>query len=322
MQAWVNELVGRRGVDLALCYCSGVAPFVLRHAHLPRVMDFVDADSDKWRQYAKDRRGLARWLYAREARRLAAFEIDVAKQFDVGLFVSDAEAGFFRDRSPAVADKIRGIANGVDADYWNPERAYPVLYQVGERVVVFVGAMDYRANADAAQWFAREVWPRVAAQRTDARFYIVGSRPNRDVLALAKLPGITVTGKVDDVRPYLAHAHAVVTPLRIARGIQNKVLEALAMEKVVLATPAAWEGIDDFPGREGCITDAADEMAAQALVWLDREPPAQVPAAREMVRARFDWTRNLDTYVDVLAGAGSAATGMATSRATAAEACP
>jgi hypothetical protein len=94
------------------------------------------------------------------------------------------------------------------------------------------------------------------------------------------------------------------------------------MEKPVLASPAAWEGINDFPGRKGCITDAAEVMTAQALVWLEREMPARVPAARDMVRARFDWTRNLDTYVDVLAGAGSLATGMAASRATAAEACP
>jgi glycosyltransferase involved in cell wall biosynthesis len=201
---------------------------------------------------------------------------------------------------PAAADRIHGIPNGVDGEYWNPRHAHANPYQPAERAVVFVGAMDYRANVHAAQWFAREVWPGVLSCCPQARFYIVGSNPAAAVRALGQLAGIVVTGRVEDVRPWLAHAHAVAAPLRIARGIQNKVLEALAMEKVLLATPEAWEGIQDFEGRQGCISDSPETMANEALRWLGSPQIARVPAARAMVLSRFDWGRNLDTYEQVL----------------------
>lgn len=300
LQRWIDAVIAQHQPELALCYSSGVAPWVMRHRELRRVMDFVDADSDKWRQYAQARHGLARMLYAREARKLAACERAIAAQFDASLFVSEAEAAFFRQQVPAADDRVHGVANGVDGDYWNPQRTYPDPYPSGTRALVFTGAMDYRANADAVAWFVREVWPRITGLRRDARFYIVGSNPTDAVRALGQQPGVTVTGRVEDVRPYLAHAHAVTAPLRIARGIQNKLLEALAMEKVVLATPQAWEGIEDFAGRLGCISASPEVMANEALHWLDETRPVRVPAARAMVRAHFDWTRNLDAYEAVL----------------------
>lgn len=321
MRCWVDRLIAEQQPNLVLCFSSGVAPFVMRHREMPRVMDFVDADSDKWRQYAQARRGLSRMVYRREARRLGEFERAIAAQFDASLFVSEAEAGFFRRQAPASADKVHGIPNGVDSGYWNPQRDYPNPYPSGERVVVFVGAMDYRANVHAAQWFAHEVWPGIFAKRQDARFYIVGARPTREVRMLGECAGITVTGSVDDVRPYLTHAHAVAAPLRIARGIQNKVLEALAMEKVLLGTPEAYEGIEDFEGRLGCISDSPGLMAAEALRWLDPAQPGKAPAARAMVQSRFDWARNLDAYENVLRNArhGSTCVESGTARL---EACP
>ena len=302
MRRWVDQVVAEHKPDMALCYSSGVAPFVMRHATLRRVMDFVDADSDKWRQYAQARDGIARMVYAREARRLARLERAIATRFDASLFVSEAEAAFFRKQVPAAAAKAYGVANGVDGGYWDPHLVYANPYPAGARAVVFTGAMDYRANVDAVEWFAREVWPRVLERRPDACFYIVGSNPTAAVHALAQRAGIMVTGRVDDMRPYLAHAHVVAAPLRIARGIQNKVLEALAMEKAVLATPQAWEGIEDFNGRLGCITDSPETIAAEALRWLDQPQPVRVPAARAAVQSRFDWTRNLDAYEAVLRG--------------------
>lgn len=323
LQGWVDKLVAERKVEMVLCYSSGVAPFVMRHSKLPRIMDFVDADSDKWRQYAEAHHGVTRAVYRREARRLAAFEHEIAGQFDASLFVSEAEAAFFRRLVPASADKVHGVANGVDAGYWNPQRDYPDPYRSGERVVAFVGAMDYRANVHAARWFAHEVWPRVSAARPEARFYIVGSRPTREVESLGRLAGITVTGRVEDVRPYLAHAHAVAAPLRIARGIQNKVLEALAMEKVVLATPEAWEGIEDFEGRQGCISDSPGIMAAETLRRLDASQPLRVWAARAKVLSRYDWARNLDAYEAVLRDAQRREVATpAMELAAGAEACP
>ncbi|MEO9077804.1 MAG: TIGR03087 family PEP-CTERM/XrtA system glycosyltransferase, partial [Rhodanobacter sp.] len=303
MQHWVEGLLAEHKLDLALCYSSGVAPLITAHPELRRVMDFVDVDSDKWRQYAQANHGLKRMIYQREARRLAEFECTVAAQFDASVLVSEAEAEFFRQQVPAAADKVHGIPNGVDGDYWDPQRDYANPYPSGERAVVFVGAMDYRANVHAAQWFASEVWPLILAGCPDAHFYIVGSKPTAAVHALGQLAGITVTGRVEDVRPWLAHAHAVAAPLRIARGIQNKVLEALSMEKVLLATPEAWEGIEDFAGRQGCISDSPEVMATEALHWLDAPQAVRVPAARTMVLSQFDWVRNLDTYESVLSNA-------------------
>jgi len=209
---------------------------------------------------------------------------------------------FFRRQAPESAGRVYGIPNGVDGEYWNPERAYPNPYRPGERVVVFVGAMDYWANVHAVQWFAQEVWPGIRGQRPDSRFYIVGAKPTPAVCSLARLAGITVTGRVEDVRPYLAHAHAAATPLRIARGIQNKVLEALAMGKVLLATPQAYEGIEDFEGRRGCISDSAEVWAAEALRWLHADQPVQIAAARALVLSRYQWARILDDYEAVLRG--------------------
>jgi sugar transferase (PEP-CTERM/EpsH1 system associated) len=304
LQRWVERLVAEHKPDVVLCYSSGVAPLVMRHTELRRVMDFVDVDSDKWHQYAQQAGGgVKRMVYRREAQRLAAFERMIAAQFDASVFVSEAEAAFFRQLVPASAGTVHGIPNGVDTGYWNPNRAWRTPYRPGERVVVFVGAMDYRANVDAAHWFAQEVWPRIAAGRPDARFYIVGSKPTAAVRALAQLAGITVTGRVEDVRPYLAHAHVVAAPLRIARGVQNKVLEALAMEKVLLATPEAYEGVADFAGRQGCIDGSPTVMAAEALRWLDAPQPVRVPAARTEVLSRYDWMRSLDLYESVLCGA-------------------
>lgn len=303
MQRWVDAVLAEHRPGLVLCYSSGVAPFVMRHREARRVMDFVDADSDKWRQYAQARHGVARMLYAREARKLAESERAIALEFDASLFVSEAEAAFFRGQVPVAAGKVRGVANGVDGDYWDPQLTYLDPYPVGTRALAFTGAMDYRANVDAVTWFVHEVWPRIVQQQRDARFYIVGSNPGADVRSLGQTAGVVVTGRVPDVRPYLAHAHAVTAPLRIARGIQNKVLEALAMEKVVLATPQAWEGIGDFAGRQGCISASPEVIANEALRWLTAPQPVRVPAARSMVQAHFDWARNLDAYEAVLCAA-------------------
>ena len=277
MAAWVRQRLDA-GVRRVVGYSSAMAQFVIDTQGLRRVMDFVDMDSDKWRQYADSRPWPLSWLYRREADRLLTWERRVAATFDASLFVSEQEAADFRRAAPETADRVGWYDNGVDADYFSPERDYDNPYPAGTEVLVFTGAMDYWPNVDAVTWFAREVFPTIRAQRPAAAFYVVGSRPAAEVQALAREPGVQVTGRVPDVRPYLAHAAAAVAPLRIARGVQNKVLEAMAMARTVVVSPQALEGIRALPGEEVVLADGPEayvQASLRALQGLDLGPAAR-----------------------------------------------
>ena len=266
----------------------------LRDVHLDqtrRVMDFVDIDSDKWRQYAATKSWPLSWLYRREGERLLAWERKVAAAFAASLFVSATEAADFRALAPESATRIGYYNNGVDADYFSPDRAYDDPYPAGVAAIAFTGAMDYWPNMDAVDWYAREVLPGLRASRPDLLFAIVGSRPPPRVRALAALPGVLVSGRVDDVRPWLAHARVVVAPLRIARGIQNKVLEGMAMARTVVATPQALEGIGARVGEEVRRAASASDLARETLAALDG--PDLGPAARARVLNDFAWDSTL-----------------------------
>ena len=286
LQAWVDGLL-RGGVERVLAYSSVMARFAMHADQARRVMDFVDIDSDKWRQYASSKAWPLSWLYRREGERLLAWERKVAAAFDASLFVSAAEAADFRALAPESAARIGYYSNGVDAEYFSPERAYDDPYPAGVEAIAFTGAMDYWPNMDAVDWYAREVFPGLRAARPNLLFAIVGSRPAPQVQALAALPGVLVTGRVEDVRPWLAHARVVVAPLRIARGIQNKVLEGMAMARTLVATPQALEGIAARLGEEvRCAATAAD-LARETLAALDG--PDLGPAARARVLIDFAW---------------------------------
>jgi glycosyltransferase involved in cell wall biosynthesis len=155
--------------------------------------------------------------------------------------------------------------------------------------------MDYKPNVDAATWFAAEVWPRVRAEMPQAAFAIVGSSPTAEVQGLGGREGIVVTGRVPQVQPWLAAAAVAVAPLRIARGIQNKVLEAMAMARPVVASSAALEGISATPGEHLLVADAAEDMAG-AVLGLLRDPErarALGASARARVTSHYDWGTNL-----------------------------
>jgi len=288
-------------------YSSAMAQYAM-HPPLDgarRVIDFVDADSDKWRQYAAGLRWPMGWIYDREARLLERADRTVAEAFDVSIFVSAAEAAWFRDRVNLQEDRVTAVNNGVDTTYFDPQREYESPYPEGPRPVVFTGAMDYWANVDAVTWFAQEVWPRVSAQDPDAVFYIVGARPTAAVRALAG-EKVTVTGRVPDVRPYLRHAAAVVAPMRIARGVQNKVLEAMSMAHAPIVTSKALEGIGAVHGRELLVADDSPQLAHQVLRVLDGACAALGPAARSFVRKQHSWHESCETLMRLVEGAEEA----------------
>lgn len=291
LSAWVAAKLAD-GMDAVVVYSSAMAQFVMHVRDIPRIMDFVDIDSDKWLQYAQTKTWPMSWLYRREGRRMLDWERKVASGFDGGLFVSAAEAADFRKLAPESAARIGYFNNGVDAEYFTPAAAYPNPYPEGRRVLAFTGAMDYWPNIDAVVWFAREVMPELRRAHPDVLFCIVGGRPGSEVLALES-DAVMVTGRVADVRPYLAHAAVVVAPLRIARGIQNKVLEAMAMAKTVVSSPQALEGIAAEVDEEILRADSpASFVASVDRVFRGFDCGR---AARLRVVADFSWASSLQT---------------------------
>lgn len=293
LERWVDATVARHDIARVLVFSSAMAQYADKYPQARRVVDFCDVDSDKWRQYADQKSWPMSWLYRHEARQLLSYERRVARDYDASLFVSAPEAQLFRDLAPESSARIGFFNNGVDTDYFSPDSAYDNPYSAGERAVVFTGAMDYWPNVDAVQWFANEVLPQLRARFADLRFYIVGARPTQAVRDLEKLPGVTVTGTVPDVRPYIAYAQTAVAPLRIARGIQNKVLEAMAMATPVVVSPQALEGIEAEPGAELVLADGAAAFVEAVSGMLHARRDAMGRAARARVERQYSWPSNL-----------------------------
>jgi len=302
LQHWVDDLLAKHPVRRILVFSSAMAQYVRQAEGKRRVIDFVDIDSDKWNQYANSKHWPLSWLYRREGKLMLRYEREIAQEFDASLFVSREEAGLFRKLAPESAPKTDFFSNGVDADHFSPEREYLNPYQEGEQALVFTGAMDYWPNVDAVRWFAEDIFPAVHAAQPQARFYIVGSRPSAAVRELARLPGITVTGTVADIRPYLAHALLAVAPLRIARGLQNKVLEAMAMAKTVVASHQAAEGIQAKQGIELQIATDPEEFGRKILMLLGDKACQDIgKAARARILEDYDWDSSLAKLDTLLA---------------------
>ncbi len=304
---WIDDLRARGPLDAVVAYSSTMAQFVegSEWSATTRIADFVDVDSEKWRQYSASGGPPMSWVHAREARTLLAYERRISRSFTRTLFVSAAEASLFVTRAPEAGERVGYYSNGVDTAYFDPAVELADPYPPGGPVAVFTGAMDYRPNIEAVTWFADEIFPHVRAQRPDARFCIVGSKPTRAVNQLAERPGIIVTGRVPDVRAYLKSAAVTVAPLRIARGIQNKVLEALAMARPVVCTSSAAEGIDPQGRVLAGVQDEAPGFAAATVRAMDS---AARDDARELVVAQFGWDSHLSAVDALIDGDGPVST--------------
>ena len=329
MQAAVDRILPQVGG--IYCFSGQMAQYLPVDAP-PVVMDFVDVDSAKFAGFAQDARGPMRWMMRREARLLGAFEREIAGRVSASLFVSEAEAALFR--KGGARGRVLAVENGIDSAKFDPAAATtPLSSPLPERegpgvgrfphirtgmaqagrptpdpslpgrgegaLIVFTGQMDYRPNIDAVTWFARDILPLVH-RRHPARFAIVGRAPTPAVQALAS-DHVTVTGAVDDVRGWLAAADVCVAPLKLARGIQNKVLEAMAMARPVVASAAAAEGIDHADTIRVAAT--AQDFADQVIALLDAPDTAAMlgAAARVQVIRRYGWDARL-APLDVLLG--------------------
>ncbi|MCW5661943.1 MAG: TIGR03087 family PEP-CTERM/XrtA system glycosyltransferase [Burkholderiaceae bacterium] len=300
MRRWVEDTTRRLRFDAAMVFSSAMAQFAA--AGLPTFVDFVDVDSAKWTEYGARQRWPLSWIYQREGRLLLEYERRLAKQARGAYLVTKKEVALFESLAPDCAGMTRAVSNGVDAEYFVVDTARPTPFAPSELPVVFTGVMDYWPNVDAVKWFAAEALPALRRRWPGLRFHVVGRNPTPAVRALVG-QGVNVTGAVPDVRPFLQHAAVVVAPLRLARGVQNKILEAMAMERPVVAASQCLDAIDAVSGRDAVSADSGEDYVAaiSGLLESPRIASAIGASARDFVVSRYSWSarlRELDAELD------------------------
>jgi sugar transferase (PEP-CTERM/EpsH1 system associated) len=286
-----------------------MAEYVFRSRHWPErfrdiglLDDLIDVDSEKWAQYAVKHNSLLGWLYRREARLLRVVEQRIVQEFERTFLVSEEEKKVLG--SDSSLEKVEAISNGVDLDYFSPGAIKNQQIARVSGKLVFSGAMDYWPNVEGAVWFAEKIFPLVRKQVHRATFCIAGRNPAPAVKALEQVDGVEVTGTVPDIRAYLASAHVCVVPLLIARGIQNKVLEAMAMGKPVVATFGAATGIKAKNGDEIIVADDEIRMASEIITLLGNSERCHSigQKARQYVEREHSWESHLRRLNEVIEG--------------------
>jgi sugar transferase (PEP-CTERM/EpsH1 system associated) len=294
LAAWVRERLAAGGIGCAVAFSSAMAGYCYdAPPGMGRILDFVDVDSEKWGLLAARAAWPKRALLRREAAHLAIHDRQMVSRFDLACFVSGAEAERFEAMALEGRGRLCVLRNGVDAAFFDPTLDHANPYGAGGPVLAFTGAMNYAPNEEAVAWFATQVLPRLRSSQPALRFAIVGRSPSRKVRQLRGIAGVEVVGTVPDIRPYLAHAAAVVAPLRATIGVPNKILEALAMARPVVATPEAVRPLDFQPGRDLLIASGAEDFASAVREALSESPrTAAIGAqARHRVAAEYDWAR-------------------------------
>jgi len=296
MKRWADDTIAKQNIAKVFVYSSSMAQYCQgqQYQHLNRVIDFVDVDSDKWRQYAEKKSGLSKWVFNREYQLLGQCENQICQAFDHSLFVSPDEAELFKQRQAnRDKSKVHGILNGVDVNYFDPQAITATEALVPTAPFIsFTGAMDYWANVDAVVWFVEQVWPLIIKAFPDTQFVIAGGNPTAEVKALTAVQGVVVTGRVVDVRPFISQAVCAVAPLRIARGIQNKVLEAMSLNKPVVCTSMAMEGINAPKGKHVHVEDTPLLMAQACIDYLNQTKVSDCEN-RDWILAHFTWHKTL-----------------------------
>ncbi len=286
--------------DLIFVFSSNMAQYAESFRQLPRIVQMQELDSLKFQQYAATRRAPIRWIYAREHARLLTYERHVATTFSHSLVCTKLELQEFQQMIPGCPVSV--VGNGVDLAFFRTGNIEKVR---GE--IIFTGVMDYIPNVDAVTWFCDAILPLVRLRVPHAHFTICGIRPAASVLRLADRPGVTVTGKVEDIRPFLDRAEVSVAPLRIARGIQNKILEALAMSVPVVASVAVWTATGIAAG-DGILPADTAEAFANHIIRLLQDDAVRAEMSRrgrEAVARDFTWDRQLAELDKVLTAAAA-----------------
>jgi polysaccharide biosynthesis protein PslH len=301
MRERVRELCRREGFDAVHAGGIEMAPcglLALESGCRAMTYDAHNAEYALQRRVfatdARDLRRLPQALYSLvQWRRLRRFEAEVCLRSEHILAVSEPDRAALARLALPAAHRIAVLPNGVDTGYWSPSATFGDSGPTpGEDALVFDGSMDFRPNVDAVIWFASEVWPLIRRARPEARFYVVGRNPALQVRGLAGLPGVTVTGAVEDPRPWVARAAVYVVPMRMGGGVRLKLLQAMAMQRAIVSTPMGAEGVAVKHGRELLLAASPEAFARSALgLMLDPERRADLGrAARELVVSRYEWT--------------------------------
>lgn len=327
LQKYVDAIIEKEKIDTIFCFCSSMAEYVFRSRFyrdnkLPGVkliMDFVDLDSDKWAQYATYTRYPINLIFKLENSRLFRYECEINRLFDYSIFVSDREERIFKNEHPAMQN-VHVIPNGVDSQYFTPklqelikcdtnqsqstdqwidgEIKYDSPYKKNKPILLFTGIMNYFANEDGVRWFCDTILPKIKQKIPEVEFYIVGNKPTRIVRKLSMLKGVNVTGYVEDIRPYYWYADVCVIPLRIARGLQNKVLEAMATGNAVIATSNASDGITCRNGEDIIIADQVDDFAQRTVEVIKNAEERRRLGKNAVVNIteNYSWERNFKVF--------------------------
>jgi sugar transferase (PEP-CTERM/EpsH1 system associated) len=307
----VATLAAEQTFDAVVAYCSSMAPYACLVDGVPRLVDLVDVDSAKWSQYSRVTRFPMRSIYALEASRLRAYEGRLDRHFDRIIVSTRQELDLMRSLCPNA--HLVAVRNGIDLDYYRiaDTRKDP------SPTLVFTGQMDYLPNVDGVVDFAHKALPDLRRKLPDVRFIVVGRSPSAPVRALAKLPGVEVTGEVDDIRPYLARAWVFVAPLRVAQGVQNKVLEAMAVGLPVVSTPKVLAGLADGELNDRLHLRVAHDhdQFVEITLGLLRDGHKRrrlAEAARRQIEHSYSWDSNCllleETLVSMVKACGEPST--------------
>ncbi|MBU3005742.1 TIGR03087 family PEP-CTERM/XrtA system glycosyltransferase [Paraglaciecola arctica] len=305
LQQKFDQFLSDKSVDAIICSASSMAEYVFKSAVLNTldakpllIMDFMDVDSDKWGQYQQSSRFPMSWVYAREQKLLAHYERQIVKEFDACYLIAQAEVTLFNQKV-IKSDKIHVMGNGLDTSTFYPPK---VKQPNPDPVFLFTGVMDYKPNEDAVIWFVNSCWPSIIGEHPNARFIIAGMNPSADIKQLAQDKGIEVTGFVEDILPYYHQADIFVAPFRLARGVQNKVLQAFACALPVISTPMGAEGILCQTGKDILIATTPEEFVTQANQLVAQPELAQSigQSALQLIQSHYSWQGQLQPLVNLL----------------------
>jgi len=288
LAAKVRELLATQAFDLIFVHCSSVAQYVEHVTHIPKILDFGDMDSQKWLEYAQRKPFPLSLGYRLEGTKMLWAEKRLARRFDLCTATTRAEWETLQGYGTGAATDW--FPNGVDAAFFDPADA-----GYDADTISFIGRMDYYPNQECMARFCAEVWPQLKAQRPAMKLLIVGADPSAEMRRLGELPGVTVTGSVPDVRPYIRSSALMVAPLSIARGTQNKILEAMAMGVPVVTSSVAAGGVDAVAESHLLVADSATEIT-RAILRIAENPVERrrlAVAGRQRVLSHHAWPRSM-----------------------------